>query len=80
MRGIPFGFLSWDCLTGMDEVGSTERTILERRSILWSSSSILVDGWGRGLVSLDLDGKELRCAQADAPGLTCGTGWGVPSL
>ena len=40
----------------------------------------MVDEWGCGLVSLDLDGKELRCAQADAPGLTCETGWGVPSL
>ena len=40
----------------------------------------MVDEWGCGLVSLDLDGKELRCAQADAPGLTCESGWGVPSL
>ena len=41
---------------------------------------ILVDEWGCGLVSLDLDGKELLRAQADAPGLTCETEWGVPSL
>ncbi len=40
----------------------------------------LGDEWGCGLVSLDLDGKELLCAQADAPGLTCETEWGVPSL
>ena len=45
-----------------------------------SPSSILVDEWGYGLVSLDLDGKEQRCAQADASGLTCEIGWGVPSL
>ena len=40
----------------------------------------MVDEWGCGLVSLDLDSKELLCAQADAPGLTCEIGWGVPSL
>ena len=40
----------------------------------------MVDEWGCGLVSLDLDGKELLRAQADAPGLTCETEWGVPSL
>ena len=40
---------------------------------------MLVDDWGYGLVSLDLDGKELRCAQADASRLTCETGRGVPS-
>ena len=40
----------------------------------------MVDEWGYGLVSLDLDGKELLRAQADALGLTCETGWGVPSL
>ena len=40
----------------------------------------MVDEWGCGLVSLDLDGKELLRAQADALGLTCEIGWGVPSL
>ena len=67
-----FGFLPQGCLNGMNEVG-----LIDCRA---ASSFILVDEWGCRLASLELDGKEQCCAQADASGLTCETGCGVPLL
>ena len=45
----------------------------------WAEGTLAVRVWGRGLVSLDLRGKERLGAESDAERLTCEAGWGVPS-
>ena len=77
-EGDPVGEnTAWVPPTGLpewNESGGVDRPPCGLPHLYW------FDEWGCGLVSLDLDGKEQRCAQADASGLACETGWGVPSL